>query len=138
MPRYHRYGPRLVRHGRAPFGGAIWMIGLAVLFVSGHWWPGILVLVGISIVFSTLWKESQPQDDSTPAPLPDYYPTQSAAPVVIPSPSPAPVSLAPRADLLPGNCPRCGAPVRTNEIKWNGTHSANCSYCGSTLPMNKS
>ena len=111
------------------------MIGLAVLFFSGHWWPGILVLIGISMVVSAVWRGSQPEDYSAPQPQPQ--PMAPAAPFVIPNPSPAPVSYAPRADLLPGNCPRCGAPVRPNELKWNGSHAA-CSYCGSALPMNKS
>ena len=31
--------------------GAIWLIGLAILFWKGWWWPGILVLVAISGLF---------------------------------------------------------------------------------------
>jgi hypothetical protein len=42
-----------------------------------------------------------------------------------------------RVDLLPTNCPRCGAPTRGHEIHWIGAQSANCSYCGSSLPMKK-
>lgn len=34
--------------------GGIWLIGLAVLFMTGWWWPGILVLVGLSSLFSGL------------------------------------------------------------------------------------
>lgn len=34
--------------------GGIWLIGLAVLFLTGRWWPGILVLVGLSALFSGL------------------------------------------------------------------------------------
>ena len=134
MRGFRGYRPGFGRRGRAPMGGAIWMIGLAVLFFSGHWWPGILVLIGISMVFSALMRSSQPQDDpSQPLPMP------SSAPVFIPNPSPAPapVSYAPHPDVLPGSCPRCGAPVRVNEVKWNGTHSAACSYCGSTLSMTR-
>ena len=139
MPGIHRYGTRFARRGR-PLNGAIWMIGLAVLFFSGRWWPGILILVGISLLFSAFTKESEA------SPLPDNMfeqpPSPPAAPVILtqPAPMPTPVqfSTGPRADLLPGNCPRCGAPVRGNEIKWTGTHSATCTYCGSTLPLNKS
>ncbi len=130
MRGFHRYG----RRGRS-FMGPLWMIGLAILFFSGRWWPGILVLVGISMVFSALWRESQPQEYPTPQPQPQ--PMAPAAPIFIPNPSPAPVSVAPRADVLPGNCPRCGAPVRTAEVKWNGAQAA-CSYCGSTLPATRS
>lgn len=34
--------------------GGVWLIGLAVLFMTGWWWPGILVLVGLSSLFSGL------------------------------------------------------------------------------------
>ncbi len=27
---------------------AVWLIGLAILFWTGNWWPGILVLIAIS------------------------------------------------------------------------------------------
>ena len=26
--------------------GAIWLIGLGILFVTGYWWPGILIVIG--------------------------------------------------------------------------------------------
>lgn len=31
-----------------PASGAVFMIGLGVLFLTGFWWPGILVLVGVT------------------------------------------------------------------------------------------
>jgi hypothetical protein len=34
--------------------GGIWLIGIAVLAVTGRWWPGIMVLVGISALVGTL------------------------------------------------------------------------------------
>jgi Double zinc ribbon len=34
--------------------GGIWLIGIAVLAVTGWWWPGILVLVGISALVGGL------------------------------------------------------------------------------------
>jgi hypothetical protein len=42
-----------------------------------------------------------------------------------------------RTDLLPGNCPHCGAPVRPAEVKWTGAQSASCGFCSSNLPMKK-
>ena len=137
MPGIYRRNPGFARRGRS-FRGAIWMIGLAVLFFSGRWWPGILILIGISLVFSAFERESEPR--SFPDPRFEPQPIAPPAPVILtpPSPAPAPFISTPRADLLPDTCPRCGAPVRGNEIKWNGTHSASCSYCGSTLPLVKS
>ena len=34
--------------------GGIWLIGIAVLAVTGWWWPGIMVLVGISALLGGL------------------------------------------------------------------------------------
>jgi hypothetical protein len=30
--------------------GAVWMIGVAILFATGTFWPGILILAGLSII----------------------------------------------------------------------------------------
>jgi hypothetical protein len=35
--------------------------------------------------------------------------------------------------ILPAACPKCGAPVRSDEIEWIDEHSAECIYCGTTL-----
>ncbi len=34
--------------------GAVWLIGFAILFATGKIWPGVLILVGISIVGGAL------------------------------------------------------------------------------------
>jgi len=34
--------------------GGIWLIGIAVLAVTGWWWPGIMVLIGISVLVGGL------------------------------------------------------------------------------------
>ncbi|MDR3574131.1 MAG: hypothetical protein P4L50_09725 [Anaerolineaceae bacterium] len=35
--------------------------------------------------------------------------------------------------VLPPSCPKCGAPVRSDEIEWIDNRSAECIYCGTTL-----
>ena len=30
--------------------GGIWLIGLGVMFATGYWWPGILILAGITAI----------------------------------------------------------------------------------------
>lgn len=40
---------------------AVWLIGLAILAWRGWWWPGILVLVGISIVYKGVIKRYAPK-----------------------------------------------------------------------------
>jgi len=127
------------RHG---IHSAVWLIGLAVLFFTGLWWPGILVLVGISMVLEWAFSKDssptfQPAERSVPQPL--------AVPV-----TPAPAPVAPAATItfrpaepyhpltaLPSACPQCGGPVRAQEVKWTGSRSAICAYCGSALPLKK-
>lgn len=40
-----------------------------------------------------------------------------------------------RLELLPSNCPNCGGPINSENVKWTGVQSAECSYCGVNLPM---
>jgi hypothetical protein len=34
--------------------GAVWLFGLAALFYTGRWWPGILFLIGASAIIEGL------------------------------------------------------------------------------------
>jgi len=36
--------------------GGIWLIGIAVLAVTGWWWPGIMVLVGLSAILGAVTR----------------------------------------------------------------------------------
>jgi len=137
MRRYRRYGygPRPYNPWRS-FRGAFWLIGLAVLFFWGHWWPGILILIGLSIIFEGLFRAAGPQWQQNPPPPADPMPMSPMATTPIPAaPAADPVH---RVDLLPGTCPHCGAPIRSPEVKWTGNQSASCGYCGANLPMKKS
>jgi hypothetical protein len=118
--------------------GAVWLIGLAILFWKGWFWPGILVLIAISGVVEAVIRLNVPS--STEPVIEDKGP-EEAKPVAEPQTPPAPVPAvegtpAPihRADLLPSVCPKCNAPIRGNEVKWTGPQSANCAYCGANLP----
>lgn len=102
--------------------GAIWMIGLAILFWKGWWWPGILVLVAVSGIAEALIRQYAPGAVATPAPL---------------LPSATPAQRERRPELLPATCPNCGGPIRGGEVKWTGVQSADCPYCGANLPMKK-
>ena len=119
--------------------GAVWLIGIAILFWTGRWWPGILILVGISalveVVIPIVVPEAVgPQPEPEPV-RPESEPEEEAR---VPAPSVAPAS-APkpefRHDLLPAKCPGCGAPIRGHEVEWTGPQSADCQYCGTSLPM---
>ncbi|HNN13412.1 MAG TPA: hypothetical protein PKL78_07635 [Anaerolineales bacterium] len=132
-----RYGPPLFRR-RHRFGGWIWWALLGFLFFggNGHWWPGILVLIGLFVLFGSLFREERPSEPP-PAPIDPFDPKPFAPP---PAPKPAPPPPAEpyhRADLLPATCPNCGGPVRSGEVKWTSSHSAACSYCGSNIEAKK-
>ncbi len=124
---------------RRNLDAAIWLIGLGFLAFTGDWWPGILILVGISLLAKGMFAQSWPRpfDDSeqTQAPPPQPW----AAP---PPPRPAPEPFVPAPpdsehpfERLPNTCPQCGGPVRKNDVKWIGAQSAACAYCGSSLPL---
>lgn len=120
---------------------AIWLIGLAVLFFTGLWWPGILVLVGLSMVLEWVLAEASPRT---------FEPGNQSAPLRAPAPpsAPKPTTTAPATQMvftpaapyhpaaaLPSACSHCGGPVRAYEVKWTGRNTANCAYCGSALPL---
>lgn len=131
MYRYRRsrYGPGFARPWR-PLRSAIWLIGLGILFFWGHWWPGILVLIGLTMIVEALFRAPMRQwPQNSPPPASPVSPP--AAPV------PAPVQIDPvhRVELLPANCPQCGGPIRAHEVKWTGRQSAACPFCGTNLPM---
>jgi hypothetical protein len=44
--------------------GAVWLIGLGVLLITGRWWPGILFVIGAGMIAQSLverrgWYASQ-------------------------------------------------------------------------------
>jgi hypothetical protein len=102
--------------------GAIWLIGIAILFWQGWWWPGILVLIAISGIFEAIVRlVVKPADLETPT-IP--------ADVRQPEPFRAPVMPA----KLPARCPVCGAPASESTAIWSADKQhASCPYCNSNL-----
>jgi hypothetical protein len=134
----------------------IWMIGLAILFFTDNWWPGILILVGVSVVVKSVLRgnrndlpagsmpvsppstDEKGWDSLQEDPLPNPSP-RAQAPAPIPAP-PTPIlqnsANDPRpVDRLPRNCESCGAPVRGMDVHWTGFDTADCGFCGSSLRM---
>jgi hypothetical protein len=111
----------------------VWLIGLAILAWQGWWWPGILVLVAISVIFEAVLKQYVPQAvekvETTQAPA-QPIPQTNAALVTITPPEH-------RVDLLPAACSKCGGPLRGHEVRWTGPQSADCPFCGANIPMGK-
>ena len=67
--RKYRYGMRPYRPWRS-FHNAFWLIGLAILFFWGHWWPGILILVGLSILLEGFFRGTAQSWGQNPPPPP--------------------------------------------------------------------
>ena len=122
---------RLVRPWRR-IHGAVWLIGLAILAIRGWWWPGILVLIAISMLLEAALAQSAPQAFEEETPTRTVPPAQPPSPLVA-----TPEVQEHRVEFLPTTCPSCGGPIRGHEVKWSGPQSADCPYCGANLPMNR-
>jgi hypothetical protein len=110
--------------------GAIWLIGIAILAWQNWWWPGILVLVALSFILEAILMQKVPQafevESDPEAGAAEKTPSSPASPVA------APATLLQR---LPGECPKCGAPLRPQAVQWDQLRAAHCPYCGSLLPL---
>jgi DNA-directed RNA polymerase subunit RPC12/RpoP len=129
---------RVVRR-RGQFHAVLWLVGLAVLAMTDSWWPGILILVVISILLESAVKRK----DQSGSDMEEPETVTEEKPEVAPAPPLRVETVAPpagthRAEWLPLNCPKCGAPTRAADVRWTGDSSAACPYCGSNLPLKKS
>ena len=115
---------------------AIWLIGLGILFLSHHWWPGILILVGISMVVGAMTRgaprqSNWPVQPPTPQPFTPPPPPPAQPPSgVIPPGAPAPVY-----DLawVPNHCSACGGPLNVKGIEVLNSHTVVCPFCGTKI-----
>ena len=96
--------------------GAVFMIGLAILFATDWFWPGILVLVGLTSLVGAYVERSTPDDDDIPLRVdnPDEE-------------TPQPVRYA-------SQCASCGATTPPELQEGTTTRQAAfCSFCGTQL-----
>ena len=138
---------------------AIWLIGLGILFMVNYVWPGILILIGLTmIVRATMGNEpsvitpgtnpanevSRPKAEiiepidvtarrvDEPPVVTAYEPPEAG------DGEPLPAVLATEGDRLflagklPDLCPACNAPLRENaeNLTWHGDNSVSCMFCG--------
>ncbi len=89
----------------------VWLIGLAILFWQDWIFPGILVLLAISGLVQALLVAYVKRQETTQA-----------------------VEVA-RELNLPPNCPNCGGPINKQSVRWAGTHTASCPFCGAALKL---
>lgn len=125
--------------------GALWMIGMGVLFITGWWWPGILILMGVVSVVSAMAGEWN--WDGEPEAQTEQKPKRARPVEATPPPSPfsstepltrmetalqAVRPATPAAPLrLPEFCPHCGAPTRA--LRHFAPQPDECAFCGGGL-----
>jgi hypothetical protein len=95
---------------------AIWLIGLAILFWTGWWFPGILILVAISGITQAALQARARQDEEKGA-----VAQQARA----------------AAMAVPATCPTCGAAISASSVNWTGPSTASCPYCKAAIPLTK-
>ncbi len=130
-----RNGPR-----KKPMMQLIWLIGAGVFYFFNNYWPVLLVLIGIIIISTIIWKnlqdvpeiENQPDHPNFPRvdPVEEY---RSSQPVIITQSNNTDQVKSWIRPILPSNCSRCGAPIRADDVMWSGSKSAACPYWGSNL-----
>jgi ribosomal protein S27E len=101
----------------------IWLVGLAILAWQDWWWPGILVLVALSILAEIIIEQipgaAAPEEESA---APDLVELRARP-------------QEPDPTKLPEKCPQCGAPVPVTEVRWTSATTVSCPYCGATLRL---
>ena len=93
---------------------AIWLIGLAVLFYTGNWFPGILVLVAISGVAQAFLQMLAKREEAK------VQAAQSARQAAL---------------AVPATCPTCGAAINASTVVWSGVATAHCPYCKAAISL---
>ena len=129
----------------------VWLIGLGILFLLDAFWPGILILIGLSLLIQSL----MPEEEEQPAPelnkeiKPDFpdEPEENTSPDEIVSTDKGTPDLVPPpldgnplqilASDLPKECPACGGPVAENAqaVKSVGDGVVLCPFCDARIMM---
>lgn len=142
---------------RKNINAAIWLIGLGILFLVHYVWPGILILIGLTMIVNAMVKDETPvvppptiqrppanvvegvevaPKTDKPVEAVPYEPPEAGG-------EPLPAVLAPEGERLflssklPEACPACDAPLRANaeKLKWNPDNSVECMFCGYRLTI---
>jgi len=133
---------------RKNYMAAIWLIGLGILFLIDRIWPGILILIGLSMLVGVLFPQeaksaapaAPPEKSAVPVPPVDIVEGQT---VETAHEETLPPTLAGEgnrlyfASRLPEKCPACDAPMKINaeKMEFNDDQSTNCIFCGYRLEL---
>lgn len=101
--------------------GAVFMIGLAILFATDWIWPGILVLVGVTSLLGAYLGHSDSDDEDVPLRVD------------------SPLEDEPRALVrYAAQCASCGATTPKDLIEGTAAElNAVCGFCGTPLAQQK-
>lgn len=139
--RFRSNRPFRARRDGGQLIGILWLLGIAYLAFTHNWWPGILVLVAISMVatgvLNAVGRSDEP-DVNGPAPMsPPSGPVETPTPFKSSAPepmsAPAPKVATTAAIDLPDRCPHCGGPTGGRSARSLESDPAICHYCGSRL-----
>lgn len=119
----------------------IWLIGLGILFLFNFIWPGVLILIGLSMIATAVMPVEKREMPAVPPPPAPGQPTPAVQPEA--PGEPLPPVLTEKADLLykqsllPETCPACGGPVKQNahQVVWNDDETAVCPFCAAKLKV---
>ena len=132
---------------------AVWLIGLGILWMFDMWWPGILILIGVSMLVRGMLparprekvaarmedRESAAADkmDDEDTKPDEWEDEESETPAFMLDDTGEKEWQ--RADLLPTACPECGGPVAENahKVEWFGPEAAKCPFCDTGLTLKK-
>ena len=128
---------------RGNITAAIWLIGLGILALTDQWWPGILILVGLSMVINAVL----PVTDEASKPARPYVNEDDHSYLEEPFTEDDPLPPVPEPPLqvrvdesessftgaLPSSCPMCGAPVDARKLKLAPSGAPLCGYCDANL-----
>lgn len=121
----------------------IWLIGLGLLFLFNFFWPGVLILIGLTMIVTAFMPPEK--REMPPAPPPAAPPNESlqTAPPVQSIEEPLPPILAASAEQLynqsrlPETCPACGGPIKQQaaQVVWEDGDTAVCPFCASKVKL---
>ena len=124
---------------------AVWLIGLGILFLLDSFWPGILILVGISIILNSMMPEEEvdvipPLDGEVKTPVEEVVEVEEPVDEGTPDPIPPLMDEEPMqvfAADLPKECPACGGPVAENveAVRSVGEGAVLCPFCDARIEL---
>ena len=116
---------------------AIFWVGIGILWLTNSWWPGIIILIGVSMLVGVMFSEANAiqqskSAQSKPAVNQENPPNKNKSFTTVEPqlpPKTGVTKLQGLPDWLPDTCDACGAPIEAEEVFWENNKHAICPYC---------